>query len=393
MFLEKIFMRKYQGKEIDAQVREKYGVFASVIGIVCNVFLSASKIIVGTIAGSVAIVADGFNNLSDVSSAVVSLCGIKLSSKPADEKHPFGHGRYEYIAALVVAFLIFAVALSCFKDGFSKIINGGDLTFSWVSVALLSFSMLLKVWLSLMYRRIGKKVDSKVCLATSKDALGDVFITGAALLSMLIFKLFGLDIDGWVGCGVSIMIFISGIDVTKDTLEPLIGEAIPRDLYDLVTNKVDSYEGVAGSHDLIVHSYGPMKRMATIHAEIDSSLGIKKMHELVERIEKDTLRDLGIFLVIHMDPVNTGDEELEKVRADMAQLVAELEPGSTIHDLRLTREEGKARISFEIVVPYSLDDIGKRQLVLEIQNVIRQENKDVECIIEVENSFISTEGN
>ncbi|MCR5830304.1 MAG: cation diffusion facilitator family transporter [Lachnospiraceae bacterium] len=389
MILERIFLHRYIGKKVTAQIREKYGVFASVVGVVCNVFLSVSKIILGALVGSVAIVADGFNNLSDASSAVVSLVGIKLSSKPADKEHPFGHGRYEYIAALVVAFLILEVAITCFKDGARRIFEGGELQFSWISVILLAASMLLKLWLSFFYRRIGKKVDSQVCMATSKDAMGDVFITGAALVSMIVFKLFDLDIDGWVGCGVSIMIFIAGIDVAKDTIEPLIGEAIPRELYNLITGKVESYEGVVGSHDLLVHSYGHNKRMASIHVEFNESLGMNKIHETVERIEEDILRELEICLVIHADPVNPNDEEAAVLRKDMTKLLKEFEPEATIHDFRIMRNEERTLLVFDVVVPYSVSDLAKRELALELENTIKKQNRKIDCRITVENSFIS----
>jgi len=389
MMLEKIFLRKYRDKEVTAQIREKYGVFASIVGVICNVFLSVSKILVGGLVGSVAIVADGFNNLSDASSAVVSLVGIKLSSKPADKEHPFGHGRYEYIAALIVAFLILEVAITCFKDGAQRIVDGGELQFSWISIILLAGSMLLKFWLSFFYRRIAKKVDSQVCMATSKDAMGDVFITGAALVSMVIFKIFDVDIDGWVGCGVSIMIFIAGIDVAKDTIEPLIGEAIPRELYDLVTGKVEAYDGVVGSHDLLVHSYGHNKRMASIHVEFDENLGMRKIHEIVEKIEEDILRDLGMCLVIHADPVNPNDEEAAKLRELMTQLCHEYEPESTIHDFRIMRGEEKTLLVFDVVVPYSVSDMSKRVLALELENTLRKQNNNIDCRITVENSYIS----
>ncbi len=387
MFIEKVFMRKYIGSEITPKVREKYGVFASVVGIICNILLSASKMFIGILFASVAILADGLNNLSDAASAIISLIGVKLAAKPADEEHPFGHGRYEYIAALIVAFLILEVALTCFKDSISKIIHGGDVVFSWISIIILGVSMLVKLWLSFFYRRIGKKVNSGVCIATSKDALGDVFVTGAALVSMLVLRYTGFDVDGYVGCGVSIMILIAGIGVAKETVEPLLGSAAPKELYEQITEKVESYEGIVGSHDLIVHSYGPMKRMATIHAEVPSDMDVLKAHELIDLIEKETVRDLGIFLVIHMDPVDVSDEEVLKMKDMMAQLVAELEPQATIHDFRVVKGENRTNLVFDVVVPFSMTDIGKRELVLEIRRVVKEQDQRLECVITVENSY------
>ncbi|MBO4497532.1 MAG: cation diffusion facilitator family transporter, partial [Lachnospiraceae bacterium] len=205
MILEKIFMRNYIGKDIDAQIREKYGIFASIVGIVCNILLSGSKMLVGLFFGSVAILADGLNNLSDAASAIISIIGIKIAAKPADEEHPFGHGRYEYIAALIVAFLILEVAVTCFKDSIAKIHDGGTMVFAWISVIVLAVSILAKLWLFFFYRRIGRKVDSKVCMATSKDALSDAVLTSATLASTLVLHFFALDIDGYVGAVVSVM--------------------------------------------------------------------------------------------------------------------------------------------------------------------------------------------
>ncbi|MCR5520385.1 MAG: cation diffusion facilitator family transporter [Lachnospiraceae bacterium] len=387
MLLEKIFMHKYIGSEITPQVREKYGVFASVVGIICNILLSASKMLVGMFFGSVAILADGLNNLSDAASAIIGIIGIKIAAKPADEEHPFGHGRYEYIAALIVAFLILEVAVTCFKDSVAKICDGGTMVFAWISVIVLAVSILVKLWLFFFYRGVGLKVDSKVCMATSKDALSDAVLTTATLTSTLVLHFFSLDIDGYVGAVVSVMIFIAGIGVAKDTIEPIIGSAAPKELYDSITEKVEGYEGIVGSHDLIVHSYGPTKRMATIHAEVASNMDIEKAHELVDLIEKETLRDLGIFLVIHMDPIDVCNEEVMRMKSDMAQLVAELEPQATIHDFRVVKGENRTNLIFDVVVPFSMTDIGKRELVLEIKRVVKEQDPKLECVITVENSY------
>lgn len=380
-------MKKYAGMDVTPIVREKYGVFASIVGIICNVILSSAKFLIGLIAGSVAIVADAFNNLSDAASSVISLVGIKLANKPADEEHPFGHGRYEYIAALVVAFLILTVALDCFKDSFNKILNPEDVVFSYISVIVLGLSMCVKLWLSFFNRHIGRKVDSQVCLATSKDALGDVFVTGAALVALLVLKFFEIDIDGYVGAGVSLVIFIAGIGVARDTVEPLIGGAAPRELYEQITEKVESYEGIVGSHDLIVHSYGPTKRMATIHAEVRNDADIEKTHEIIDLIERETLRDLGVFLVIHMDPIAVDDIEVMARKEVMELVVKELEPRASIHDFRVVRGEKRTNLVFDMVVPFSLSDAGKKEMIFEIQRLVKEADPTLECVITIENSF------
>lgn len=388
MIIEKIFMKRYMKEAITPAIREKYGVFASIVGIICNVILSASKFIIGLFAGSVAIIADAFNNLSDAASSIISLVGIKLAGKPADEEHPFGHGRYEYIAALIVAFLILTVALDCFKDSVSKIFNPEEVVFSYISVIVLGLSICVKLWLSFFNRYIGRKVDSQVCLATSKDALGDVFVTGATLISLLVLKIFAVDIDGYVGTGVSVMIFIAGIGVARDTVEPLIGGATPLELYEQITEKVESYEGIVGSHDLIVHSYGPTKRMATIHAEVRNDANIEHTHETIDLIERETLRDLGVFLVIHMDPIAVDDEEVVARREVMELIVKELEPQASIHDFRVVKGEKRTNLVFDVVVPFSLSDIGKKELIFEIQRTVKATDPTLECVITVENSFV-----
>ncbi|MBR4541101.1 MAG: cation transporter, partial [Lachnospiraceae bacterium] len=219
-FLEKHFIK-------DKENRTAYGVLAGIVGIICNVFLFIGKLIIGLLINSSAVIADSFNNLSDAASSVISLVGAKLAAKPADEEHPFGHGRYEYIVALIVSFLILEVGFTCFKSSVDKILHPEDLSITTVALIILIVSVLIKVWLSLFNRQLGKKIDSKVLLATAKDALGDVFVTSAAICSLLIYKIFDLNVDGYVGCIVAIMVFWAGISVARDTIEPLLGEAVP----------------------------------------------------------------------------------------------------------------------------------------------------------------------
>ena len=240
--------------------------------------------------------------------------GAKLAAKPADEEHPFGHGRYEYIVALIVSFLILEVGFSCFKSSVDKILHPEDLSITTVALIILIVSVLIKVWLSLFNRKLGKKIDSKVLLATAKDALGDVFVTSAAICSLLIYKIFDLNVDGYVGCIVAIMVFWAGISVARDTIEPLLGEAVPEELYRQICDKVMSYDGIEGTHDLIVHSYGPTRRMASIHAEIKNTLAMETAHEIVDKIEHDVLAEMNIFLVIHMDPIDTDNETVNNVK-------------------------------------------------------------------------------
>ena len=277
--------------------RDRTIIKTSIIGIVVNVFLAAFKAFVGLTANSIAIVMDAVNNLSDAASSVISLVGAKLAAKPADKEHPFGHGRYEYIVALIVSFLILEVGISCFKTSIDKIFHPEDLNISLIALIILVVSVLVKVWLSLFNRKLGKKIDSKVLLATARDALGDVFVTSATIVSLLIYRFLDWNVDGHMGCIVAILVLWAGISVARDTIEPLLGEAVPEGLYKEICEKVCSYDGIEGTHDLIVHSYGPTRRMASVHAEIKNNLSIETAHEIVDKIEQDVLKDLTIFLV------------------------------------------------------------------------------------------------
>lgn len=386
--LVKLFV-KDKDNTTDSHVRSAYGVLTGIVGIICNVLLCALKMIIGTLANSMAVIADGFNNLSDAASSVIGLVGVKLSEKPADEEHPFGHGRYEYIAALVVAFLILEVAITCAKDSFAKILAPEDITFSTVSVIALGCSILIKLWLSFFNGKLGKRVNSAVMEATSKDAIGDVFVTAATVISLLVLRFTGLNIDGFVGCAVSIMVFIAGINVARETIEPLLGEAAPTELYDEISQFVESYKGIVGTHDLIVHSYGPTKRMASIHAEVRDDSDILDAHELIDKIERDIRHKLGIFLVVHMDPVDVSEDTLQ-YKDTVAAIVSEVEPRATIHDFRMV--DGKKRINliFDLVAPFEYKDDKKKQLIADVCRRVAATDPRFCCVITVENSFVQT---
>ena len=296
-FLVKRFVKDYEQTE-KMSVRTAYGVLASIVGIFCNVILFVAKFLIGTMSHSVSIIADGFNNLSDAGSSILSFVGVKMASKPADEEHPFGHGRMEYVTALVVSFLIIDIGLTFLKDSISAIREPREMQFRIISLIVLLLSIVVKLWLGFFNKKLGKKIDSKVMMATSADAMGDVLATTATVISMLIFYFFDINIDSFVGVGVSLVVMKAGIEIAKDTLEPLLGEAVPKDICERVTEFVESYDGVCGTHDLIVHNYGPGRSMASVHAEVPNDVDIEKSHEIIDRIEKESIRELGIYLVI-----------------------------------------------------------------------------------------------
>ena len=380
--LEKIFIK-------DKKDRSAYGVLAGLVGIICNVFLFAGKLIIGLIINSSAVMTDSFNNLSDAASSVISLIGAKLAAKPADKEHPFGHGRYEYIVALIVSFIILEVGISCFKTSLEKIFHPEDLNISLIALIILIVSVFVKIWLSLFNRKLGKKIDSKVLLATARDAMGDVFVTSATIVSLLIYRFLGWNVDGYMGCLVAFMVFLAGISVTRDTIEPLLGEAVPEDLYKEICEKICSYEGIEGTHDLIVHSYGPTRRMASVHAEIKNTLSIETAHEIVDRIEQDVLRDLNIFLVIHMDPIDTDNEAVQNTRKIISDAVKEKDPSASIHDFRMVSGTDQINLIFDLVLPYSYKKEECRKFTDDLEGKLKKIDQRYNCVITVEHSYVN----
>ena len=276
-FLVKHFIKDYQDVE-KVSVRTAYGVLASIVGIFCNVFLFAVKFTVGLVLNSVSVTADAFNNLSDAGSSIIGFVGVKMAEKPADADHPFGHGRMEYIAALVVSFLVIEVGFTFLKDSVGKIRNPEEMTFSLISVLILLLSIAVKLWLGLFNRKLGERIDSKVMKAVFADSMGDVITTGATVLSLVFLGVTGINIDGIVGAGVALVVMWAGVGIARDTLEPLIGEAIDPEVYRKIKKFVESYDGIEGTHDLIVHNYGPGRSMASIHAEVPNDVDIEQSH-------------------------------------------------------------------------------------------------------------------
>lgn len=386
-FLVRIFIRDRENVQ-DAKVRTAYGVLASVVGICCNILLFLVKLAGGLLMGSISVMADAFNNLSDAASSIISFIGVKLAGRPADEAHPFGHGRYEYIAAFVVAFLVLEVGFSCLKSALGKVFHPEEVSFDWTIVILLALSVLVKVWLALFNRKLGRRIHSKVMQATAADSFGDVLVTSATVLSLFVGKWTGLSVDGYMGVIVSVVVLLAGFNIAKDTLKPLLGEAIDREVYDRITAKVEGYDGILGSHDLIVHNYGPTHSMATIHAEVSNESDIEAAHELVDRIEREVLRDLDIFLVIHMDPVEVRDRAVAEHKQMVADIVRGLEPEASIHDFRVVNGKDRMNLIFDLVIPYSYDEKKEMELVHQIMEQVKEKDGRCECVMHLENSFV-----
>ena len=386
--LVKMFVKNYEDTD-NISVRTAYGVLASGVGIACNVLLSLAKMMVGMLLHSVSVMADAFNNLSDAGSSIIGLVGVKMAEKPADEDHPFGHGRIEYVAALIVAFLVIEVGFTFFKDSISKIRHPEELRFQMVSIVILGMSILVKLWLGMFNKKLGKKIDSQVMMATAADSLGDVIATAATVVSILFWKVTGINIDGFVGLGVSLVVMWAGIGIARDTLEPLIGEATTPEDYRRIKKFVEKYDGIMGSHDLIVHNYGPGRSMASIHAEVPNNVSIEVSHEIIDRIERDAAKELGIFLVIHMDPLETEDQTVLKVRKKTEKAVEELDSRCSIHDFRMVKGEDQTNLIFDLVVPREYSEKKGDELMIHVIERMQEIDKRYQCVITLENSFVA----
>lgn len=388
-FLVRHFVKNHEDVE-KVSVRTAYGVLASVVGIFCNVLLFVVKGAVGFFLHSVSVMADAFNNLSDAGSSIVGLVGVRMASKPADEEHPFGHGRIEYIAALVVSFLVLQVGFTFFKDSIRKIQNPEELKFQAVYVIILVLSIGVKLWMGMFNKKLGKKIDSKVMMATATDAMGDVVTTTATIASVLFFKITGINIDGIVGIGVSLVVMWAGIGIAKDTLEPLIGEAVAPEEYVRISRFVEKYEGIVGSHDLIVHNYGPGRSMASIHAEVPNDVDIEVSHEIIDRIERDAAKRLGIFLVIHMDPVETKDAHVLEVRHQVEQILDAVDFRVSIHDFRMVDGKEQINLIFDMVVPFEYSTQKQNELKMTLRKLLQMADKRYQCVITIERSYVAS---
>lgn len=390
-FLIRHFIKDYKDVE-KISVRTAYGVLASIVGIFCNVFLFAVKFVVGLVLHSVSVTADAFNNLSDAGSSIISFVGVKMAEKPADKDHPFGHGRIEYIAALVVSFLVLEVGFTFLKDSFGKILHPETMNFQIVSVVILIFSIAVKLWLGLFNRRLGEKIDSKVMMAVFTDSMGDVITTSATILSLIFFAVTDINIDGIVGVGVALVVMWAGVGIAKDTLEPLIGQAIDPEVYEEIKHFVEKYDGIEGTHDLIVHNYGPGRSMASIHAEVPNDVDIEQSHEIIDRIEREAAKELGIFLVIHMDPVEMRDKKILRIKETAVRILHDLDPACSLHDFRVVHGEHQINLIFDMVVPIDYDEKKKEDLSLRMAERMKGADSRYECVITVESDYVAQGG-
>jgi len=390
--LIRLFIRDSQHPEKPA-VRTAYGRMAGLVGIACNLLLFAGKLTAGFLAGSIAIMADALNNLSDASSNIVSLVGFQLGAKKPDNEHPFGHARYEYLAGLTVSVMILAIGLSLLKESVVKVLSPVTVTFSWLSVGVLCASILVKLWMNLFNKAIGEIIHSETLIATAADSRNDVVTTAAVLAATFLVRFTGLPIlDGLMGVGVAGFILWSGAGLIKDTLSPLLGKSPDPALVKHIEDKILSYPGVLGVHDLMVHDYGPGQQFASIHIEFPAESNILEAHDMVDNIERDFMAQEHILLTIHYDPVVTTDAAVGEMRSYLKARLKALEPVADLHDLRLVPGPTHTNVVFDLCLP--ADYKGDRAaLVAALRAAAKEKDEKYNCVIQVEHSYVSCDEN
>lgn len=370
----------------DGGGRMRLGAGAGAVSIACNLFLVAIKMLASFLSGSIAVMADAVNNLSDAASGIVSLVGFKLAGKPADREHPFGHARYEYLAGLTVAVLIMVIGVELFRTSLEKIASPAATVFSPLSLGILILSILVKLWLARFYARVGGLIDSGALLASAADSRNDVITTSAVLLSLLAARIFGLHIDGWMGLAVAVFILWSGWGLIRDTVDPLLGAAPDAKMVEEIRSTIMSYPGVLGTHDLMVHDYGPARRFASVHVEVAAEEDVTVSHDVVDEIERYFLEQRGISLVVHMDPIVTKDPQVKDMRTWLAKAGAGIHPELTVHDLRLVRGANRHKVIFDCVKPPDLR-MSETELKAALCALVREKYPDHDCVITVDDSY------
>lgn len=387
-FLLKCFIKNY--KEVsDKKVRNAYGFLASIVGMLSNTLLFLIKLFVGILSNSVSVTADAFNNLSDFASSLITMIGFKMASKPADKEHPFGHGRIEYLSALVVAFMVMLVGFQFIKTSYDRIVHPTKIVFQTIPFLLIILSILIKIWLGKFNNYMGKSINSSALQASSFDAYSDVITSSCVAISLVISKFTNIPIDGYIGILVSLFILYSGFSLIKDTLDPILGESPNPELVKEINEGVLNYDYITGVHDLVIHNYGPGKFMATIHAEVPQDISIVTIHEIIDKAEKELSKKLGIILVIHMDPINTDNKEVNFTKQELIKMLKKYPYIKSIHDFRMVGHDTKKNLIFDIVIDYS--EKLTNEFIKEVKDNINKDIKtlhpDYNAVITIDQDF------
>ncbi|MGL4738190.1 MAG: cation diffusion facilitator family transporter [Cellulosilyticaceae bacterium] len=370
-------------------VRTQYGQLAGSVGIICNLLLFVAKLAIGLLFNVISITADAINNLSDAGSSIMTLIGFKIASKPADEDHPFGHARVEYISGLIVAFLILNIGIQLIQSSINKILHPESAGFSLAIAIVLVLSVLMKLWMAAFNSQLGKAIHSTTLKATAMDSLSDVISTSAVLVALITERLTGWKLDGYMGLLVALFIIYSGIKVIKETISPLLGEAPTQDLVTEVETKISGYEGVLGLHDLMIHNYGPERCFASVHVEVDAAEDIMLSHDLIDQIERDFLEEQGIHLVIHLDPIVTDDEILNLLRSLTLEKVKEVASTLSIHDFRAVKGATHTNLIFDVTVPHDFN-LSDKEVAYAIDQALKTVDPNLYTVITIDHNYIST---
>lgn len=379
-FLVRTFIKDYDKTNLSG-VRTQYGYLSGIVGILANLVLFGVKLTTGLLIHSIAFIGDAFNNLTDAASSLVTMIGFKLANRPADEEHPFGHGRLEYIAGLIVSFLIILVGYELLKSSLDRILHPLQVAFNLPAFLIVVCAILVKGWLFLFNRFMSQRIDSTALLATAYDSLSDMISTGCIGLSLIAALFTDFALDGYVGLLVAGIIIYSGFTLTKETISPLLGEMPDQELIEEIRRKICSYEQVSGVHDLIVHSYGPGKYMASIHVEIPSDIDIILMHEYIDMIEVQVAKELGILLTIHMDPLNLDSEVFKQMTKELETILKEFPDVLSFHDLRIVGKGEKQNLVFDVVVKNGITHEAEKNLRQAINESVRQRHQHFNCVI------------
>lgn len=367
------------------RVRYTYGRLAGAAGLTANVLLFAAKLAIGALSGSVAILADAFNNLSDAGSSIVTLVGFKLSSAPPDAEHPFGHGRMEYLSALGVAALIMAAGFELFLSAVDKIRHPALPEFGVLTIVVLALAIAVKLWMALFYKKIGNTIRSEALKASCADSRNDVICTGVVLLTSLIGWLSGVAIDGYVGLLVALFVIWSGFTVIKETVSPLLGQAPDPEMVQDIKNTVMAHPGIIGVHDLMIHNYGPGRLVLSLHAEVSCHEDMMRSHDLIDCVERELSRKYRAIACIHMDPVDSGNEEVEALKITVETILEDIDPRLTMHDFRVVFGETHTNLIFDVVAPFDFKD--EASVKAELQRRVTVVNPQLFTVVTVEHSF------
>ena len=377
--LLRLFIKDYDQTQTPS-VRLRYGTLAGWVGIFCNLLLFAGKLLVGTICKSVSITADAVNNLSDASSSVVTLLGFHMAGKPADPEHPYGHNRMEYLSGLCVAAMILVIGAELVKTSVERIIHPQPVEFSLAMLLVLIGSILIKLWMAGFHRALGRAIDSQTLSASAADSRNDVIATGAVLAACVAGKCTGAMIDGWVGLGVALFIIVSGIGIAKDTIDPLLGMAPDEQLVQAITKLLRADGKILGMHDLMIHDYGPGRRFASAHVEMDYRENVLDAHERIDELERRVKKELGVELVIHYDPIVTDDPELSRIHAQIEDILRSVDPRLSVHDFRMVRGKVHTNVIFDMVLPFSMQ-ARKQEIKALIERRLQEDGRQYHAII------------